>query len=461
MSFVSFRLVCILSVSTLCACTSAATSAVSDASLLEARSRRSSLEDVRSALALAELGPLSVPLPTAPDEMRGDRREFWQAAALAWNPELRQMRRRVRELRALRDSAGRPAALELEAGAREIARPSDDAELSLTFDLLGLLALGPSAAARDLASAEERAALADFERAVWRLRFDVDRARARLAGALALEAAMRALYGECAEETTRIDLLGARGWIGPAMREGAYASLHMVEHRQTMAQLEAVSMRAELAALCGLDVSHPAFEQFGGGAIDRFRAEDVELVEAQPRELLERLPELRAAKLALALAEAELRREAREQWPMLRVGPQLTWMPGETLLGGMLGIDLPFPGALDGRIAAARERREAAREALEDALVARAARARQTHEALHVALAQFEEHAPELDLSVARMLVAARAEFRADPERLDKWSLALRERVESLTSLVEARVDAVVAELDDLEARGVAREEQP
>ena len=74
---------------------------------------------------------------------------------------------------------------------------------------------------------------------------------------------------------------------------------------------------------------------------------------------------------------------------------------------------------------------------------------------------QFEEHAPEFDAEVARMLVAAQAGFRVDGMTIDKLALAISERVESLTSLAQARADAVIASLDYDEARGVAAEVQP
>lgn len=443
------------------ACSSTATSAVTDAALIETTARRAALEDVELALRIADLGPLAVPVTPAPAELRPDHPEFWQAAALAWNPELRQMRRRVRELRAATDSAGRPGPIVAEAGARDLSNISDESELQITFDVLGLLALGPSAAAKDFARAQERALWAELESTVWKLRFEVDRARVRLAGSKALAAAMTALYNKGAEELPRIELLTARGWLARAMYEGANASLHMAEHRASMAKVDIVRNQAELAALCGLDVAHPAFDELDGGAIDRFRSEDLEFRDPLPAELLASLPELRARRLELSMAEAELRRETREQWPMLRVGPTFAWMPGESFLGGMLELDLPFPGALDGRIAAALERREAAREALEDALVAAQSRVKETHDALDELLFLFDEHAPELDQSVARMLVATQAEFRVDPEKLDKWSLALRERVESLTALVQARTDVVIAQLDYEEARGITAEVRP
>ena len=71
------------------------------------------------------------------------------------------------------------------------------------------------------------------------------------------------------------------------------------------------------------------------------------------------------------------------------------------------------------------------------------------------------EHAPEMDMSMARMLLATQQEFLANPERLERWTFAIGERVTSLTSLVNARADLVLAWFDAQEARGVAPEVQP
>jgi len=445
----------------LASCASTTTASLSDAELARAAAARQSLDDVAAALRLADLGPLAVPVPRAPSELRPDQPEFWHAAALAWNPELRQLRRRVRELRAEQGSAGAPGSVELLAQTRDAGDLELESELALTIDVLGVLGLGPAAAARELARERSRAAFGEFEAAVWKLRFDVDRARVRLARAKALAASMDALYGECAEDELRVRKLAERGWIGSGMQSGYDAALHMIEHRRAMAAADASEAKADLAELCGLDAAHAAFDELAGGVIARFRPEELELRDPGREELLARLPELRARRLELAMAEAELRAEARERWPMLRFGPRLTLMPGDSLLGGMLGIDVPFPGAVEGRIAAAHERREAAREALEDALVNASSNVTTARERLETLLEQFEEHAPEFDAEVARMLVAAQAGFRIDGMTIDKLALAIRERVESLTSLAQARADAVIASLDYDEARGVAAEVQP
>jgi outer membrane protein TolC len=439
------------------ACSSPARLSIDDAQVAAAVTARQSVEDVERGLELADLGPLSIPIPPPPSEVRPDQAEFWQACAFAWNAELRQLRRRVRELRALSRSAGKPTPLMGQGMMLDFEDPDAELEAQLMLDVFGLLGIGPAAAARELARAEVRAAVAALEARAWSLRFDVDRARVELAAARALETAMGGLYSDAAQMLPRIEILARRGWIGAGMSEGALAALHMVEHPQTMARADVARMRAELADLCGLDAAHGAFDDFQGGVIDRFRPDDVEWNIPTTQELLGTLPELRAMKLELALAEAELQREARERWPMLRVGPRVVAMPDDTFLGPMFGIDIPFPGALEGRIAAAGERRDAALEALEDGLVAARTRLDRAQRVWEETLALRDEHAPETDRSVARMLASARAEFLVDPERLERWSLALTERIASLTAVVRARADLVLAWLDWQEACG-ARE---
>jgi outer membrane protein TolC len=443
------------------ACSAPATRSVTDAEIAELASRRSSLEDVAAALELADLGALAVPVPGAPRALEPDLPEFWHACAFAWNPELRRARRELLALRAAVRGSGAPGALMLDVEHMDLSDSDADLELMATVDLLGLLGVGPAPAQRALARAEDRSALAELESAVWRIRFEVDRARVRFASARATEIVLEALLQHASEDLPRIEVLARSGWIGSAMEQAAYAAVHRIEHAQSAARQDSARARAELARICGLDPTHEAFERMGGGVVDRFRAGEIRWRDPAPTDLLASLPELRSAKLELAVAEAELRRVARERWPSLRIGPKVIVMRDDTNVGGLLGIEIPFPGSVEGRVEAARQRREAAREALEDALVAARTRIAETRELLAEALERLEEHAPELDTAVARMFVAAQAGFRVDPEGLTAWTLALGERVESLTMLAEARADAVIAHLGYEEARGSSAEARP
>ncbi len=444
------------------ACASPATRSVSDAELARALADRAdSVDAVAQALALADLGALSVPRPAAPTELSPDFGEFWQACAFAWNPELRRARREVRVQRALSRSAGSAGAFDGELEAMDLGDPQADMSIKATVDLLAVLGLGPAAAARELARRETRAAFARFESTVWSVRFEVERARIAVAAAVARESAMNALYTEASEELPRIEILAARGWIGAAMHDGALASLHMVEHERSSAHTELGRARAELARACGLDADHAALERVQSGAIERLRDDDVVWFEPSAEQLLQALPSLRAAKLELATAEAAVRVVARERWPQLRVGPRLAIASNDTTLGGLVGIEFPFPGTLDGELEAAVERRDGQLEALEDELIAARSRLAATRTALEATLEQMLEHAPAVDTSMARMFIAAQARFRLDPEALGAWSTLLRDRIASLQALIEARTNASLAHLDYEEARGARAQVQP
>lgn len=443
------------------ACSSPARLAFSDGELVAAANARNSIDDVTHALQLADLGPLRLRVPTELSELRPDLDEFWHASAYAWNPQLRALRRRVRELREASRSAGKPGPIQTQTMLLDPSDPSREVELIAMVDVLALVGVGPSVAARELAAAQTRAALGQLEARAWSLRFEVDRARVELAAAKSLETALGGLYADCEQLVPRVEILTQRGWIAPGMSASALAALHMVEHRQTMARADVARMQRELADLCGLDVAHPAFDALANGVIDRFRPEEVEFAAPSTEQLLENLPELRAMKLELAMAEAELQSEARMRWPMVGLGPRLISMPDEFLVGPMLGVDVPFPGSLDGRIAAARERRDSAYEQLEGALVMARSRVTAAQRVYEQTLLLRDEHAPETDRSVARMLNAARAEFMVDPQMLERWSRALAERVDTLANLVRARADLVLAWLEWQEACGPREEEQP
>jgi outer membrane protein TolC len=155
-----------------------------------------------------------------------------------------------------------------------------------------------------------------------------------------------------------------------------------------------------------------------------------------------------------------LQSEARARWPSIRIGPMGRFEAGDSFLGGMLGIDIPFPGVLGGRIEAARERRDAALEALENELVAARARLVETREALAQALAQRDEHMNVVHSATERALNAATAEFHVDALALPDWTSALRESAASASDWIDACANVALAALDYEEARGPSPELQ-
>src|SRR6185295_1247013 len=117
--------------------------------------------------------------------------------------------------------------------------------------------------------------------------------------------------------------------------------------------------------ISGMPFDHPALAAVDGQALTQERFTPLEIT---ARELLERDPRLRERSLEYAQAELQVRRVAADAWPTLRVGPQLTFVPSDVLLGGVLDLSLPWPGRVEKEIRVASARREAARERVEDAL---------------------------------------------------------------------------------------------
>jgi hypothetical protein len=422
--------------------------------VLSVTERATELADVEHALELADVGPLALEAPQVPSELRADRADFWRACAFAWNPAVRQARRQVLAMRAERRSAGAPGPLELRVDNTDLGGSQRETEVTLTFDLLGVFGLGPVAAARELAATEERRALAELERAVWMAGFEVDRARVDLAVARAKRNALQILWDDADEDAPRIDILDARGWTAPTATGWAKANLHRLEHWISDAMTAEAAARAELAIAAGLPADHPALDQVTAAAAEVARPDDVDWSAVDAPALLAGVPELRDMRLACSVAEARLRRVAAERWPNIRLGPKAVFVPNEVLPGAMLDVELPWPGSVDGRVDAAVQECLAAVDGLEDALVAALARVRERRTELEQAILRLREHAPSVDEASARMWVSARARFDADPSALDMWSLALKDRSESLMMMIEARGQFALALLDYDEARG-------
>jgi outer membrane protein TolC len=323
-----------------------------------------------------------------------------------------------------------------------------------TFDLLGILGVGRQAAALELAHAEERAALGALEKAVWEAEFRVDRARVRVAAARAREEAADALLKDSASDFARIDILTRRGRVPASEAQWAWAVVHMVEHAMSAARTARAEEEAELAVAAGIPPSHPAIAEVAPETIEQFLPGMQLPAEPAGEELLARVPELRALHLDYAVAEAELRREAAEQWPMIGLGPKVALGADNTLAGGILSVELPFPGSVDGRIAAAVQKRSATREAVEDALLGSLAAIRAHRRVLREGREVLESHARIADIASANMWRAARARFRADPMTLEGWSFALEHRIEPMIGMIEAREALALAALDLREALG-------
>jgi len=411
---------------------------------------------VAEALELADLRALPFERPLVGAEPDYDRGAFWHASALAFNGELRSARRRWAEQSALARSGGAPQAAELEVEQAGFESGERETWIALTFDVLGLLDAGRSAAARELARAEARAAWADLENAAWAARIAVDRARTELGDSLAGVDLLSELLASSSASVTRAELLFERGRLSAGELARLRGMVAEVGHQLHEQRVHVAWHRRELADAAGLPPSAPALD-----APTRETLEDL-LRGAEPspqpeaRELLERSPLLRRARLEYALAEAMLRDEVAWTRPGLRLGPALQIRPDETLPGGMLVLDLPHARALSGRVEAARQARERAREELEEALRASLARIEQARAEYEAARAALAEHALPREADTSRVWRAARARFEVDPLAAEGVGMALRDRAMALLDLLDVRHEVVLAWLDLEQALGPA-----
>jgi outer membrane protein TolC len=417
--------------------------------------RRDTPEELARALELAGLAPLSIEPPSAEDLADPERSAFWHAAAWAWSPEARSARRALAAARARAQSAGAPGPLGVKAETDDAGDLERMSRVELMFDVVGLLGLGPSAAARALADAETRAAQAALEDAVWRSHYDIDAARTRLAASRAALATLRALADEADEARARIEILSRHGRLEGGALAASELARRGVDRRVAQLELEESRAAEELAVLAGLPPGAPALAAPDSPTLDQLAARAAP-EEPQPVELLERMPELRMAWLDYAVAESRLREAAAARWPELQIGPSLVWEEGDFLLGLLAEAGLPWPGSLEGEIAAASEEREAARERIEDGLLAARAALAGARERADVARRRMELQASVSAEHSARLWSAARARFEVDSEALMGWSSALVMRAESLEELAAARAELALAALELEHAAGPA-----
>jgi outer membrane protein TolC len=411
-------------------------------------------EQVAAALELCDLRALPFERPRVEAEPDFDRGTFWHASALAYNGALRSARRRWAEHSALARSAGAPSAAELEL--EQTGFESDQAEtwIALTFDVLGLLDAGRSAAARELARAGARAAWADVESAAWDARLAVERARTELGDALAKVELLGELYASARAGLKRAELLFQRGRLSAGELARLRGMAAEVAHELHQLEVHVLWHRRALADAAGLAPDAPALDAPTGATLDDlFRSAELPQL-SDARELLERSPPLRRARLEYALAEAALREEVARTRPGLRLGPAVEIGPDDTLSGGLLVLDLPHALALSGRVAAALEARERAREELEELLRAALARIEQARGEYLAARAALGAHAWPRAEHTDQAWQAARARFAVEPAAAEEFGMALRDRAMALQDLVDVRHEAVLAWLDLLEVLG-------
>jgi len=333
------------------------------------------------------------------------------AAARGRNPELKRLR-----------AEARAAGLDLPPFEAEASYESRDGMLDLMVDPLGLARIGPRGAAFRLAEARRFEALAAI----------VARERTLAADLAETFLVEEALRGRAAPEVT----LDEEAHLAAGLAsEGSAAS---VRAARAAARAEGIALEAEragnlakfrrlLGAGSGARVAIGELRRAGG---------DTPGLEPSAATLLLR-PDLAEALARYGTADAELRVACRDQWPMLRVGSQITLDGGG--LGGLVAVTLPVGAGRRARAAA--ERREAARHALEETLL----RAQEEAEEARSMLSAFEERAAARAAAAAAMALearAAQARLALEPEAFGEAAdLAAR----AVGEAVEAREAALAA----------------
>jgi outer membrane protein TolC len=286
-----------------------------------------------------------------------------QLVALVFNPSLRIARLRVGRAAAGAEHAGRPADPELDLALLRSTESVPDPwvitpGLSFSIPLSGRLE-----AERGLAEAERRAAEGAVLAAEWSVWRDVRVAWIEWSAARLRALETERLVAELEGLVRTVSELAERGEI-----PRAEASLLRVEEVQRRNQLrrsrgEVDAWEQRLRGLMGLAPTAPvalvpALPPAGTG--DETTAAGQEAIEL-------RNVELARLRREYELSEEALRLEVRKQYPDLTLGPLFESDEGQSRIGFLGGIPLPFLNANRRAIAEARAEREIARAALEGA----------------------------------------------------------------------------------------------
>lgn len=440
------------------------------------------------------------------DALDPARVDFWHASARAWSIGVRRAVVAWNQSHANRDGAGLPGDIGLGAEVDDVENLDASFVLRASFDILRFLGLGPAHAAKELANAQARAAFGDLDRAVWASRFDVERARVRLAASRARIAARSLLVAELEDDATRLQIFETHEWIpaGPAAAGRALMS----RARQDLDNervLEA-SLTEALATRAGLLASDAALGHVAPATLDEYSLSksairvryataneqnawarppttDPAHEEARPdtetnaparfarretgrkeagqvdrsKDLLGGHPYLRAAMLDYAVAEARVRRAASDAWPGIRIGPKQRLEP-QDLLGGFLELTLPWPGRVDAATRVALASRHEARIVVEERL-------RELTSRIDTSATRFARardailNATALEAASRSAWTAAQAVWSVEASAMGMFNDALERRLGGVVAVVNARETAILALLDHDEAIGNAPRE--
>ncbi len=388
---------------------------------------------------------------------------YWRAAAQAYALPVRRAlatwQRRLHE----QDGAGLPGDLGLGAEVDDVEDLDAALVLRASVDILGILGLGPYEAAKALATAEARAAFASLDRALWSARFDVERARVRLAASRARIAVRAQLVEDCVDDSVRVAIFVERDWLARGPLAAARALIARAGQDLENERVLAAQLREVLAARAGLMADATALEAVTPVVLDEYPT--TALVEAQASanatpaseqetaaRLLATHPNLHALMLDYAVAEARLRRAASDAWPRLRLGAKQRLEP-MNLLGSFVDFSFPWPGRVDAATRAALRARDEARFVVEEGLREIASRIETSAARLREAEAALTA-ARIVEGSSAAAFAAAQEMWWADTNMLGQFNDALERRIGGVVAALPARDQAFFAWLDWREAMG-------
>ncbi len=413
---------------------------------------------VRAAFELHDAPPLGLRVPDRWDPGTAPETDvFWHAHAVAFEPRVQASRRAWRAALRRADGAGSPGrtgvAYRLE-DADDLRRQND---LVATFDLLGLLGLGPRKAEEQVALGAVDLAFGELEEHIWAAVFEVDRARVGFAAAGARLTALRGLLAQALETSRRFELLHERGRLATGVIGRVRSIVTGLRGRVHHHEAAVARARERLARAAGLPPTAVTLDAVSAQLLAAERLPEQGPPSVPAAELLQAVPRLRAARFAYALAEARLRYAAAGWWPGLRVGPGLKIRPDEFLTGGVLALDLPWPARVSAQIEEAVELREQAREVIESDLVAIMARVRAATSELSVARNHQAYHAPVMESESLRTwhAVRARASVEETASAVNAWVDALNLRIVSVLGVVDSAEQVWLSDLSLRESSGL------
>jgi len=413
--------------------------------------------DAAAAASALELLPERSTSLTArtPEDLEDPRATaFWEAAADAFGAAQRAARREALARTAAATSAGAPEPVRVSVTDHNFDPDAALLEAMVTFDLLGVLGAGPNAAAREVADAAQLVALGEYERVLWRGRVQVRRARLTLAGVRGRVAALDELARSAEPGLRRIAVLEEHGRVPADLAAGARAMAARLERLRSVAAVEEAEAVRALALAAGLAPDDRALEAVQSDLLD---ADPHGSHLAATAAAAQRHPDLRARELAYALAEARVRAVAARAWPGVALGPHIGAPDGSLdplQWGGLLRLRLPWPSAWEGELAAAAQRREAAREAYEDAALALAAEARSAEERVRSLEARVGATTVVLDEGTRAVWDATTAAFLVAQRDAGAWIGALERRTNAAGAPAMDAAALALARLDVEAARG-------